>query len=273
MTCLESQPHGLYGGDYNPEQWPEAVWAEDVRLMARPASTSSRWASSPGHCSSRGPASYGRLAGPAARSAGRAQGIHADLATGDRVAAALASPLTPRACRSPADGRRLAPGSRQHYCPRAPRLTRCRRAPRRARMAAATGSIRPSRSGTSATNTAATSPPATAITRAEAVPGLAPGALRLTRWAQRGLGQRGLEPGLQRLGPDPAAARRPSLRQSRAAARLARFSSDELLALFPDGARMLERHAPGHAGHHELHVVLPPGRPLALGAPRRSRRR
>jgi len=23
----------LYGGDYNPEQWPESVWLEDVRLM------------------------------------------------------------------------------------------------------------------------------------------------------------------------------------------------------------------------------------------------
>jgi beta-galactosidase len=23
----------VYGGDYNPEQWPESVWAEDVRLM------------------------------------------------------------------------------------------------------------------------------------------------------------------------------------------------------------------------------------------------
>src|SRR2546425_1212833 len=22
-----------YGGDYNPEQWPEQVWAEDVALM------------------------------------------------------------------------------------------------------------------------------------------------------------------------------------------------------------------------------------------------
>ena len=22
-----------YGGDYNPEQWPEATWREDVRLM------------------------------------------------------------------------------------------------------------------------------------------------------------------------------------------------------------------------------------------------
>src|SRR5512145_1645613 len=25
--------HMAYGGDYNPEQWPETVWQEDVRLM------------------------------------------------------------------------------------------------------------------------------------------------------------------------------------------------------------------------------------------------
>ncbi|WP_020138453.1 beta-galactosidase [Streptomyces sp. 351MFTsu5.1] len=33
----ETTPRGLsrlaYGGDYNPEQWPESVWDEDVRLM------------------------------------------------------------------------------------------------------------------------------------------------------------------------------------------------------------------------------------------------
>jgi beta-galactosidase len=22
-----------YGGDYNPDQWPESVWPEDIRLM------------------------------------------------------------------------------------------------------------------------------------------------------------------------------------------------------------------------------------------------
>jgi beta-galactosidase len=26
-------PHLIYGGDYNPEQWPEATWLEDARLM------------------------------------------------------------------------------------------------------------------------------------------------------------------------------------------------------------------------------------------------
>ncbi|MFF3343084.1 beta-galactosidase [Streptomyces flavidovirens] len=33
----DTPPHGLhglaFGGDYNPEQWPESVWQEDVRLM------------------------------------------------------------------------------------------------------------------------------------------------------------------------------------------------------------------------------------------------
>src|SRR4051812_40532731 len=26
-------PQIYYGGDYNPEQWPESIWVEDVRLM------------------------------------------------------------------------------------------------------------------------------------------------------------------------------------------------------------------------------------------------
>ncbi|MCB0136546.1 MAG: beta-galactosidase, partial [Caldilineaceae bacterium] len=30
---LLEQPRIWYGGDYNPEQWPEEVWHEDVRLM------------------------------------------------------------------------------------------------------------------------------------------------------------------------------------------------------------------------------------------------
>ena len=26
-------PHLAYGGDYNPDQWPEDIWREDARLM------------------------------------------------------------------------------------------------------------------------------------------------------------------------------------------------------------------------------------------------
>jgi beta-galactosidase len=38
MTPAEPGPAGAglwYGGDYNPEQWPERVWAQDVALMRR----------------------------------------------------------------------------------------------------------------------------------------------------------------------------------------------------------------------------------------------
>src|ERR1700689_3257665 len=28
-------PHILYGGDYNPEQWPPEVWREDAALMRK----------------------------------------------------------------------------------------------------------------------------------------------------------------------------------------------------------------------------------------------
>ena len=33
---MSAWPEGVamcFGGDYNPEQWPEDVWREDVRLM------------------------------------------------------------------------------------------------------------------------------------------------------------------------------------------------------------------------------------------------
>ncbi|HKW08155.1 MAG TPA: beta-galactosidase, partial [Candidatus Dormibacteraeota bacterium] len=33
MTTLPNLPHIVYGGDYNPDQWPEETWREDVRLM------------------------------------------------------------------------------------------------------------------------------------------------------------------------------------------------------------------------------------------------
>src|ERR671935_3342134 len=32
-TVTGRVPGLLYGGDYNPEQWPEAVWRSDVQLM------------------------------------------------------------------------------------------------------------------------------------------------------------------------------------------------------------------------------------------------
>ena len=33
IETFRQTPHLIFGGDYNPEQWPEDVWAEDIRLM------------------------------------------------------------------------------------------------------------------------------------------------------------------------------------------------------------------------------------------------
>lgn len=33
MSCYRKETKMLYGGDYNPEQWPREVWEEDLRLM------------------------------------------------------------------------------------------------------------------------------------------------------------------------------------------------------------------------------------------------
>ncbi|GAA3728026.1 beta-galactosidase [Salinactinospora qingdaonensis] len=114
-------PVGLsYGGDYNPEQWPEHVWDEDVALM-RQAKVNLvsvgifAWASiepRPGHYE------FDWLDRVLDRL--HAGGVRVALAT------ATASPPPWLARRHPeilpqrADGTRLWPGGRQSYCPSSP---------------------------------------------------------------------------------------------------------------------------------------------------------
>jgi len=107
----------LYGADYNPEQWPEEVWLDDMRLMklahVNMASINIfSWASlepKEGHYQ------FGQLDRIMDMLA--QNGIMADLAT------ATASPPTWMSRRYPEmlpvtwDGKRLSHGSRQHYCP------------------------------------------------------------------------------------------------------------------------------------------------------------
>jgi beta-galactosidase len=110
-------PHLAYGGDYNPEQWPEEVWREDVRLM-REAGVNlvtlgvfawSRLEPEPGHFD------FGWMDRVIELLHGA--GVAVDLAT------ATASPPPWLAHRHPdslpvlADGTRLWPGGRQQYCP------------------------------------------------------------------------------------------------------------------------------------------------------------
>ena len=110
----------LYGGDYNPDQWPEVVWEEDVRLM-REAGV---------NLVSVAIFSWSRLEPAQGRydfawldrvlDLLHRGGIAVDLATG------TASPPPWLVRRHPemlpvlADGVRLHQGARQHYCPSSP---------------------------------------------------------------------------------------------------------------------------------------------------------
>jgi beta-galactosidase len=109
-----------YGGDYNPEQWPESTWAEDIGLMTEAGVS----------LVTVGVFSWSRLQpAPGELTAGwldrvldllAGAGIGVDLATGTASPPPWLVTAHPEILPVTVDGRRLAPGSRQHYCPSAP---------------------------------------------------------------------------------------------------------------------------------------------------------
>jgi beta-galactosidase len=109
-----------YGGDYNPEQWPEATWAEDIHLMAEAGV----------NLVTVGVFSWSKLQpAPGELTAGwldrvldllAEAGIGVDLATGTASPPPWLVAAHPEILPVTADGRRLAAGARQHYCPSAP---------------------------------------------------------------------------------------------------------------------------------------------------------
>ncbi|MFF4894932.1 beta-galactosidase [Streptomyces sp. NPDC001068] len=115
-----SVPGIVYGGDYNPEQWPEEVWAEDVRLM-REAGVNMvsvgifSWAllepSEGVHDFSRMDRILDLL---------HENGIAADLATPTAAPPAWFFRAHPEALPVDHDGRTLSYGSRQTFCPSSP---------------------------------------------------------------------------------------------------------------------------------------------------------
>ncbi|MFF5342296.1 beta-galactosidase [Streptomyces althioticus] len=116
----EITPRGLtglaFGGDYNPEQWPEAVWEEDVRLMREAGVT----------LVSVGIFSWAQLEpAPGAHDFGwldrcldllHAAGVRVDLGTPTVVPPAWFYRAHPDALPVTADGVRLAFGSRGAIC-------------------------------------------------------------------------------------------------------------------------------------------------------------
>ncbi|WP_371497163.1 beta-galactosidase [Kitasatospora sp. NBC_00374] len=113
-------PGLLYGGDYNPEQWPEEVWAEDARLMRQAGVT----------MVTVGVFAWARLQpGPREWDFGwldrlfdllAAHGVAVDLATATASPPAWLVRAHPELLPVTADGVRLEFGSRQHYCPSSP---------------------------------------------------------------------------------------------------------------------------------------------------------
>ena len=109
-----------YGGDYNPEQWPEEVWVEDVQLMKEAGVT----------MVSLGIFGWAQVEPEPGEFDFRLFDKTMDLLSGAGVSVCLATmtasppPWMPQ--RHPemlpmqADGTRLWPGGRQHYCPSSP---------------------------------------------------------------------------------------------------------------------------------------------------------
>ena len=109
-----------YGGDYNPEQWDEDVWQEDVRLMREAKVT----------LVTVGVFSWSKLQpredvfdfGWLDRVLDllHDNGVRVDLATATASPPPWLTHAHPEILPVTADGVRLAPGSRQHYCPSSP---------------------------------------------------------------------------------------------------------------------------------------------------------
>ena len=113
-------PHLLYGGDYSPDQWPEDVWPEDVRLM-REAGV---------NLVSLGIFAWSRLEPQEGKfdfgwldrimNMLHEGGVSVDLATATASPPPWMSHAHPEMLPVLADGVRLWPGGRQHYCPSSP---------------------------------------------------------------------------------------------------------------------------------------------------------
>ena len=109
-----------YGGDHNPEQWPEEVWDEDVRLMQQGGITLVSlgifsWAKLEPR---EGEFDFGWLDRIVEKL--HEGGIRIDLATATASPPPWLSHTYPEVLPVTADGVRLQVGSRQQYCPSSP---------------------------------------------------------------------------------------------------------------------------------------------------------
>jgi beta-galactosidase len=117
MWRQDKLPHIYYGGDYNPEQWPEEVWQDDMRLMKKAGVNFVSVGIFSWALLQPGPDTYDfawldRLMDLLAEN-----GIYADLATATASPPAWMATQFPSTLPVDINGSRYMQGSRQHYCP------------------------------------------------------------------------------------------------------------------------------------------------------------
>jgi beta-galactosidase len=113
-------PHLAYGGDYYPEQWPEAVWEEDVRLMREAGVNLVTVGVFAWSWLERAPGEFHFGWLDRVLDLLHGAGIAVDLATATASPPPWLTRLHPEILPVLADGTRLWPGGRQHYCPSSP---------------------------------------------------------------------------------------------------------------------------------------------------------
>ncbi|KKD05515.1 beta-galactosidase [Streptomyces sp. WM6386] len=114
-------PQGIaYGGDYNPEQWPEEVWAEDMRLMAEAGVTMVSVGIFSWALLEPKEGAYDFTLLDRVLDMLYTHGIAADLATPTAAPPAWFFVRHPEALPVDKDGRALSYGSRQTFCPSSP---------------------------------------------------------------------------------------------------------------------------------------------------------
>ncbi|OXM83179.1 beta-galactosidase [Paenibacillus rigui] len=110
-------PHMFYGGDYNPEQWPEEVWLEDMRLMKKAGVNIVSIGIFSWAVLQPGPDTYDFAWMDRLMDLMAENGIMADLATATASPPAWLARLHPESLPVDENGARYSQGSRQHYCP------------------------------------------------------------------------------------------------------------------------------------------------------------
>lgn len=116
-AVVPTVPHMLYGGDYNPEQWPEAMWLEDAQLM-REAGVNMvalgvfAWSKLEPQ-----PGVYQFEWLDRVMDVLHEHGVAVNLATATASPPPWLAKIAPESLPITASGVRLSPGSRQHYCP------------------------------------------------------------------------------------------------------------------------------------------------------------